>query len=70
MLKLLLVTLGTWSLVSLFLVGVLGFLICLRETKGLHSGWKQGRKITNELRAHGSDEEKRQTSRAESCAYR
>jgi len=33
MLKLLLVTLGAWSGVSVFLVGALGSLICLREQK-------------------------------------
>jgi hypothetical protein len=31
MLKLLLVTLGTWSGVSVFLVGTVGSLICLRN---------------------------------------
>jgi len=34
MLKLLLVTLGAWSGVSVFLVGTLGFLIHLREQRG------------------------------------
>jgi hypothetical protein len=45
MLKLLLVTLGTWSLVSLFLVGVLGFLICLREQRACTVGGSKGAKL-------------------------
>ena len=33
MLRLLLLTLGTWSLLSLFLVGTLGFLLQLRQQR-------------------------------------
>jgi hypothetical protein len=78
MLKLLLVTLGTWSVVSVFLVGALGFLIDLREQRACAMGWRYRRKSAryrwshrqNQSRASGSDEEKRQTKRAESGAYR
>jgi hypothetical protein len=45
MLKLLLVTLGTWSVVSLFLVGALGFLINLREQRACAMAGSTGAKL-------------------------
>jgi hypothetical protein len=66
MLKLLLVTLGTWSLVSLFLVGALGFLIQLRELTTCAMAGRTGAKFRGAggrmariSRVRGSDEEKR-----------
>jgi nitrate reductase NapE component len=45
MLKLLLVTLGTWSGVSVFLVGALGFLIYLREQRACAVNGSTGAKL-------------------------
>jgi hypothetical protein len=45
MLKLLLATLGTWSVVSLFMVGALGFLMHLREQKALRNAWTHRAKL-------------------------
>jgi hypothetical protein len=45
MLKLLLVMLGTWSVVSLFLVGVLGFWIYLREQRASTVSGSTGAKL-------------------------
>ena len=45
MLKLLLVMLGTWSVVSLFLVGALGFLIDLREQRACAMAGSTGAKL-------------------------
>jgi hypothetical protein len=45
MLKLLLVTLGTWSVISLLLVGTLGFLIQLREQRACAIGEGAGARL-------------------------
>jgi hypothetical protein len=47
MLKLLLVTLGTWSVVSLFLVGAFGFLIHFREQRTCATDRSIGEKWRN-----------------------
>ena len=78
MLKLLLVTLGTWSVVSLFLVGALGFLIDLREQRACTMAGSTGAKlrgaggrISTINRAHAvATKEKLQTTSAESGTYR
>jgi hypothetical protein len=45
MLKLLLVTLGTWSGISVFLVGALGFLVYLREQRACAVNGNTGAKL-------------------------
>jgi hypothetical protein len=48
MVKLLLLTLGTWSVVSVFLVGTLGFLIHFREQRARATGGGIGAKFRGE----------------------
>ena len=64
MLKLLLVTLGIWSVVSLLLVGTLGFFIHLREQRACATGGGFGAKF------RGVDDRFARTNRAGAVATR